>query len=113
VLTVYFGRKIRGISKNVQDKIAESNTIVGETFQGIANVKSFANEFFEMNRYKKSTENIAKLAMKGGLARGAFFSFIIFCLFGAIILIVWYAVTMNMSMEKMMTFMFYTVFVAA
>ena len=113
VLTVYFGRKIRNISKNVQDKIAESNTIVGETFQGISNVKSFANEFFEIARYKKSTETIAQLAMKGGLARGAFFSFIIFCLFGAIILIVWYAVTMNMSMEKMMTFMFYTVFVAA
>ncbi len=113
LLTVYFGRKIRNISKNVQDKIAESNIIVGETFQGISNVKSFANEFFEIARYKKSTETIAQLAMKGGLARGAFFSFIIFCLFGAIILIVWYAVTMNMSMEKMMTFMFYTVFVAA
>lgn len=113
LLTVYFGRKIRNISKIVQDKIAESNIIVGETFQGISNVKSFANEFFEIARYKKSTETIAQLAMKGGLARGAFFSFIIFCLFGAIILIVWYAVTMNMSMEKMMTFMFYTVFVAA
>ena len=92
VAAVIFGRFIRKTSREVQDKIAESNTIVQETLQGITNVKAFANEFFENNRYKKSTEVIVKNAIQGGKYRGAFASFIIFCLFGAIVAVIWYGV---------------------
>jgi ABC-type multidrug transport system fused ATPase/permease subunit len=116
LLTVFFGRKIRKISRSVQDNIADSNIIVGETLQGIANVKSFTNEAYEVNRYKKTTLEIVKLAMKGGMARGSFFSFIIFCLFGAIVFIVWYVVKMKVEgviqSDSMMSFLFYTVMVA-
>ena len=117
IIAVFFGRYIRGFSKRVQDKIAESNVIVEETMQGIANVKSFANEFFEILRYTKNVNEIKKLAMTGGKARGAFFSFIIFCLFGAIILLIWFAVKLEsqgqLSHGAMIQFMLYTVFVGA
>lgn len=117
VLTVYFGRKIRSLSKSVQDEVAKSNIIVGESLQGITNVKSFTNETHEAGRYNLSTNNILKLAMKGGIARGAFFSFIIFCLFGTIVFIVWYATDQTIKdklpAKEMMSFLFYTVFVAA
>lgn len=116
ILTVVFGRKIRKISRGVQDNVADSNIIVGETLQGIANVKAFTNEGHEAARYKKTTLEIVKLAMKGGLARGSFFSFIIFCLFGAIVFIVWFVVKMKIDNEiqpdNMMSFLFYTVMVA-
>jgi ABC-type multidrug transport system fused ATPase/permease subunit len=117
IVAVFFGRYIRGFSKKVQDKIAESNVIVEETMQGIGNVKSFANEFFEILRYTKNVNEIKKLAMTGGKARGAFFSFIIFCLFGAIILLIWFAVKLEsqgqLSHGDMIQFMLYTVFVGA
>lgn len=117
IIAVFFGRYIRGFSKKVQDKIAESNVIVEETMQGIANVKSFANEFFELLRYTKKSEEIKSLAITGGKARGAFFSFIIFCLFGAIILLIWFAVKLEseglLSHGDMIQFMLYTVFVGA
>ena len=117
IIAVIFGRYIRKLSKQVQDNIADSNTIVEETMQGIANVKSFANEFFEIMRYTKSTLEIKKIAIKGGKARGAFFSFIIFCLFGAIILLIWFAVNLQhnneLSQGEMIQFMLYTVFVGA
>ncbi|MBL0046683.1 MAG: ATP-binding cassette domain-containing protein [Bacteroidetes bacterium] len=117
IIAVVFGRYIRGFSKKVQDKVAESNVIVEETMQGIANVKSFANEFFEILRYTKNITEIKKLAMTGGKARGAFFSFIIFCLFGAIILLIWFAVKLEsqgqLSHGDMIQFMLYTVFVGA
>lgn len=116
LLTVYFGKKIRKISRSVQDNIANSNAMVGETLLGIANVKAFTNEAYETARYKKTTLEIVKLAMKGGLARGAFFSFIIFCLLGAIVFIVWFVVKMKINNEiapeKMMSFLFYTIMVA-
>ncbi|MFN5629327.1 MAG: ABC transporter ATP-binding protein [Bacteroidota bacterium] len=117
IIAVVFGRYIRNYSKKVQDKIAESNTIVDETLQGIANVKSFVNEWFEIKRYKNSTGQIKEIAIKGGRLRGAFFSFIIFCLFGAIILLIWYAVRLEsqgeLSHGLMIQFMLYTVFVGA
>ena len=117
VMAVFFGRYIRRLSKEVQDRIAQSNIIVEETLQGIANVKVFANELYESMRYGKSTVAIKEKAITGGKARGAFFSFIIFCLFGAIILLVWYSVKLvyagEMSNGEMVQFILYTVFVGA
>lgn len=117
LLAVYFGRKIRNLAREAQDQVTQSNVIVGETLQGITNVKSFTNEKFEIARYSSSVANVMKLAMRGALARGTFFSFIIFCLFGAIVAIVWQAVKLNVSGElptaDMMSFLFYTLFVAA
>jgi len=66
-LFAYFiGRSIRKYSKKAQNQVAESNTIVEETLQGIQNVKAFANEVFEMNRYKTITNEVAKTGIKGG-----------------------------------------------
>ena len=117
IVAVFFGRYIRGLSRQVQDQVAASNTVVEETMQGIANVKAFANEFIEVVRYGSSVDEIRRLAIIGGKARGAFFSFIIFCLFGAIILLIWYAVKLEnageMSHGDMIQFMLYTVFVGA
>ena len=89
LLSVVFGRFIRRFSKQVQSKVAESNTIVEETLQGIQSVKTFTNEFFEISRYKKRTEEIAKIGMKSGHYRGAFSAFIILGLFGAMVAVIW------------------------
>lgn len=117
VAAVFFGRFIRKISRQVQDKVAASNTIVEETLQGITNVKAFANEYFEIKRYNKSTLEIVKSAIKGGQFRGLFASFIIFCLFGAIVAVVWYGVRLSISGEvtigELISFVLYSVFVGA
>lgn len=117
VFAVVFGRMIRRISKETQDRIAESNTIVEETLAGIANVKSFANEVFESLRYKKSTEAIIEKALQGARARGFFASFIIFCLFGSIVGVIWYGARLvnqdEMSFGNLIQFVLYSVFVGA
>ncbi|NQX92172.1 MAG: ABC transporter ATP-binding protein, partial [Flavobacteriales bacterium] len=64
IVAVVFGRYIRRLSKATQDKVAESNVIVQETFTGIVNVKSFANELFEIARYTLSAKEIKKYAIK-------------------------------------------------
>ncbi len=89
LLSVVFGRFIRRFSKQVQNEIADSNTIVEETLQGIQSVKTFTNEFFEISRYKKRTEEIAKIGMKSGRYNGAFSAFIILGLFGAMVAVIW------------------------
>jgi ABC-type multidrug transport system fused ATPase/permease subunit len=115
IVAVVFGRFIRKISKNVQDITAETNTIVEETVQGIMSVKSFANEAYELMRFGTSSDAVKKLGVKRGILRGAFSSFIIICLFGAIVLLIWKA--MQMVNQGLMTdgeaiqFLMYTLFV--
>lgn len=117
VAAVVFGRFIRKTSKEVQERIAESNTIIEETLQGISNVKAFANEFFENVRYKKSTEEIVKNAIRGGKFRGGFASFIIFCLFGSIVAVIWYGVNLaskgQLLIGDLISFILYSAFVGA
>jgi ABC transporter fused permease/ATP-binding protein len=117
VAAVIFGRFIRRYSKNVQDKVAESQVIVEETLQGITNVKAFANEWYEIARYKGKIHEIVSIAIKGGQYRGYFASFIIFCLFGSIVAVVWYGVTLSidgeMSVGQLISFVLYSTFVGA
>lgn len=94
ITAVFFGRYIKGFSRQTQDKIALSNTIVEETMQAIATVKAFANEFFETLRHKKSTEAIVKQAITGAKARALFIGFMIFCMFSSIVGVMWRASTL-------------------
>jgi ABC-type multidrug transport system fused ATPase/permease subunit len=117
VVAIVFGRYIRKISREAQDKVAESNTIVQETMLGIVNVKSFANETIEALRYGTSVKEIARLSLKSAFSRGLFASFIILALFGAIVGIVWYATLLMKSNEiafgEIISFVLYTSFIGA
>jgi ABC transporter fused permease/ATP-binding protein len=117
VVAVVFGRFIRKLSRQAQDKLAESNTVVEETLQGIANVKAFVNEAFEASRYDKNLRDVVKLAVKGAKFRGLFASFIVFCLFGAIVAVIWYGSIMvshhELTIGQLTEFVIYGVFVAA
>jgi ABC transporter fused permease/ATP-binding protein len=115
ILALIFGRYIRKYSKQVQSEVAESNTIVEETLQAIQTVKAFANEFFEIARYTSKTNAVAKTAIKGGLYRGAFASFIILGIFGSIVAVIWFAVGMihrgELGQESLSEFILYAVFI--
>jgi len=117
VAAVIFGRFIRKYSKKVQDQVAESQVIVEETMQGISIVKAFANEWYEIARYEGKIKEVVKLAIKGGKYRGYFASFIIFCLFGAIVAVVWFGVRLSisgeMSVGQLISFVLYSTFVGA
>jgi len=62
---------------------------VEETLQGILAVKAFANEFFEMRRYRQKTLEAAGTGIKSGKFRGAFSSFLIMGIFGAMVAVIW------------------------
>jgi len=110
-----FGRYIRKISKEIQNEVAKSNTVVEETLQGIQSVKVFTNEFFEISRYRKNTENIAAMGIRSGKYRGAFASFIIFGLLGALAVVIWKGSSMmskgEMVAGDLFSFVIYSAFV--
>jgi ABC-type multidrug transport system fused ATPase/permease subunit len=113
VVAIFFGKFIRQFSKDVQEQVAASNTIVEETLQGILNVKAFANEFFEMKRYRQKTNIAARTGMKGGKYRGAFSSFIILGIFGALVAVIWKGAAMGLDTGLLFSFVLYSAFIGA
>ncbi|MFC3198342.1 ABC transporter ATP-binding protein [Parapedobacter deserti] len=116
IIAVVFGRFIRKLSRKAQDKLAESNTVVQETLQGISNVKAFVNEAYEAARYSRALQSVVKIAVKGATYRGVFASFIIFCLFGAVVAVIWYGSALvalgDISVGDLTTYILYSIFVA-
>ncbi len=95
IVAVFFGRFIRRLAKEAQDHTAEANSTAEEAFTGIHNIKAFTNEAFSYLRFKKATETIRALNIKSGIWRGLFISFIVFCMFGAIVFIIWQGLLMT------------------
>ncbi|MFK8103890.1 MAG: ABC transporter ATP-binding protein [Saprospiraceae bacterium] len=109
---MFFGRYIRKLSKQRQQELAETNTILSETMQSINMVKSFTNEWYEINRYGGSVDSVVKIAMKFARGRALFSTFIVSILFGALFFIIWQAVLMIQNGEihsgDMIEFVAYT-----
>ncbi len=85
----FFGRFIRRLSRVAQKKTAESNTVVEETLQGIRSVKSYTNEFFEIDRYHNKIKEVVSAGKKAGLYRAFFRSTMIIGLFGTLVAVIW------------------------
>ena len=119
IIAVLFGRFIRKLSKQAQDAAADSNSIIEENLMGITNVKTFTNEQYVLGYYRKAINNIRALNIKSGNWRGLFISFIILCLFGAIVFIIWQGLHMTIGPDatleqgKFFAFVMFTVFMGA
>jgi len=117
IVAIVFGKYIRKLSKETQAQLAEASVVVEETLQGILNVKTFANELFEINRYKLALAKGVQLAIRGSWYRAAFASFIIFALFGSIVLVIGFGASLVQSkiitVGELTQFVIYTVFVGA
>lgn len=119
IVAVAFGRFIKRLSKDAQNATANSNVVIEESLMGITNVKTFTNETFLLARYAKAVNEIRRLNVKSGNWRGVFVSFIILCLFGAIIFIIWKGLHMtigpdaSLSRGDFFSFVMFSVFMGA
>jgi len=115
VLAVVFGMRIRKMARKAQDQLADSGTIVQETFQGISIVKAFTSEFYEIGRYVKSVFAVVDTAISNARYRGAFISFMIFSVFGSIAFVMWYGANMiqtgELTMGSLTMFVIFSMFV--
>ena len=115
ILAVVFGMRIRKMARRAQDQLADSGTIVQETFQGISIVKAFTSEFHEIGRYVKSISDVVKTAISNARYRGAFISFMIFSVFGTIAFVMWYGAGMiksgELTMGALTMFVIFSMFV--
>jgi ABC-type multidrug transport system fused ATPase/permease subunit len=115
VLAVVFGMRIRKMARKAQDQLADSGTIVQETFQGISIVKAFTSEFYEIGRYVKSIQSVVATSISNSRYRGAFISFMIFSVFGSIAFVMWVGVGMihsgELTLGSLTMFVIFSMFV--
>lgn len=109
---MFFGRFIRKLSKQRQEELANTNTILNETTQAIHVVKAFTNELFESLRYNTSINKVITVALRYAQGRAIFSVFIITFLFGALFFIVWQGALMvskgTMTAGLLIEFVVYT-----
>ncbi|MDP3824118.1 MAG: ABC transporter transmembrane domain-containing protein [Burkholderiales bacterium] len=83
--SLYFGRRVRKLSRASQDRVADSSAIAAEVLNAIPVVQSYTQELREAKRFDVSTENAFVTAVKRTRMRAALVGFIITATFGALL----------------------------
>jgi subfamily B ATP-binding cassette protein MsbA len=65
------GSYIRVSSRSSQDKMAELNSVLQETFSGIRIVKAFTMELFEVEKFKATTRRLLRVSLRWVRAQAA------------------------------------------
>ncbi len=111
-----FGRKLRRISTEFQDLVAEANAGAEEALVGVRVVKSFTAEALEAERYSERIGASYRVALRRAVFRAAFFSSILFAMFSAISVVLWvggrFVVAGSLTPGELVQFLLYTFLVA-
>ncbi len=113
---VIAGRKVRGFSRDAQDRLAESSAIAGETLSSIRDVQSYTQEDAVRLRFAEATEGSFEAARKRILARSLLTAVVIFLIFTGIVGVMWIGardvISGAMSAGELGQFILYAVLVA-
>src|SRR6186713_811129 len=83
--SLYFGRRVRRLSRASQDRVADSSAIAAEVLNAIPVVQSYTQEARESERFATSTENAFDTAISRTRMRSVLVAFIISATFGALL----------------------------
>ncbi len=86
---LYFGRKVRNLSKLTQERIAESSAIAGETLNGIGMVRSFVLEKFQAERFDAAVQRSLDAAIRRIGQRALLTAFAISVVFSGVMVVFW------------------------
>ncbi len=83
--SLYFGRRVRKLSRASQDRVADSSAIAAEVLGEIPVVQSYVQEGREAQRFDRSTENAFDTAIRRTRVRAFLVAFMITATFGALL----------------------------
>ena len=83
--SLYFGRRVRGLSRASQDRIADSSAIAAEVLNAIPVVQSYQQEDREAGRFTAATERAFQTAVRRTKMRSFLVAFVISATFGALL----------------------------
>ena len=75
--TLWIGRRVRRLSRDSQDRVADSSAIAAEVLNAVPVVQSYTAEPRETQRFRQATENAFQVAVTRSRARAMLVAFII------------------------------------
>ena len=86
---VMYGRRVRKLSRESQDRIADASGMAGEILNAMPTVQAFTHENIEAQRFGGSVESAFETAMLRIRARSSLTMLAILLVFGAIVFVLW------------------------
>ncbi|RJG06543.1 ATP-binding cassette domain-containing protein [Noviherbaspirillum cavernae] len=86
---VFFGRRVRKLSRDSQDRVADASALAGEILNAMPTVQAFTSEKEEAGRFGASVERAFGTAMQRIRARSQLTAIAILLVFGAIVFVLW------------------------
>jgi ATP-binding cassette subfamily B protein len=113
---VVFGRRVRKLSRDSQDRLADASALAGEMLNAMGTVQAYAREPAETQRFARAVEDAFTTAMQRIRARSWLTALAILLVFGAIVFVLWlgaHAVLAgSMSVGQLGQFILYATIVA-
>nr|WP_225936929.1 ABC transporter transmembrane domain-containing protein [Myxococcus sp. RHSTA-1-4] len=113
---VLYGRRVRGISRQVQDALAAASNVAEEDLSGIRTVRSFAAEPNEVERYGTAMDRVFAFARARTRETSIFLGATSIAGYGAVAAVLWYGgrlvVAGGLSVGELTSFLIYTMLVA-
>ncbi|WP_144424099.1 ABC transporter transmembrane domain-containing protein [Herbaspirillum hiltneri] len=86
---VFYGRRVRKLSRESQDRVADASALAGEILNAMPTVQAFTHEEIEARRFGTSVERAFHTAMQRIRARSVLTMMAILLVFGAIVFVLW------------------------
>ena len=86
---IVFGRRVRTLSRDSQDRIADASAMAGEILNAMPVVQAFTHERIEAERFGASVERAFATAIRRIRARSLLTVIAIVLVFGAIVFVLW------------------------
>jgi ATP-binding cassette subfamily B protein len=86
---VWYGKRVRKLSRESQDRIADASGVAGEILNAMPTVQAFTQEKYESARFAISIERAFKTAVNRISARAMLTLIAILLVFGAIVFVLW------------------------
>ncbi len=110
------GRKVKKLSRESQDKIADASALAGEILNAVPTVQAYTQEQREINRFADRAELSFITAIQRTRVRSAMTALIITAVMGAIIFVLWIGANQvhegSMTGGQLASFVLYAVLVA-
>jgi ATP-binding cassette subfamily B protein len=112
---IIVGRKLRTLSRQSQDRIAETSGLAGETLNAIQTVQAFTLEDLHDKRYRKAVEDSFDVSILRSRVRAALTAIGTMLIFGAITFVLWQGahrvLAGTMTAGELSQFLIYAVYV--
>lgn len=114
---LYFGRRVRRLSRSSQDEIANVGAYVGESIQQIKTVQAYNHQSHDDAQFSRHVETAFTVALRRILMRSFLITVVMTLVFGALAVMIWVGgqdvINGVMSAGELTAFVAYAVLVAS